>query len=202
MWLLPHRLQSGEVEVIESGSRRRLRDAINVTELPLPLTLGVPESVLEAHSGDDLIYAQYARQCDGNRDIFALSVRCGKDNGGRTVYLTGLQMVVSPADLELPPLDEPGLPEPEHKALDKLRERFLRRAADDGWVASVYELMDAVTHEPFRQTFANVENPRARYPHDWAPRSKKKLSIRIGAMLALICLLTLAIVVLASRGCA
>lgn len=197
LWILPDREQSGDLDVIEAGERRRLTDAVTVDALPLFFTLGIPESVLEAHPEPSLIYAQFARVAEplsellGTCQIFALSVRSGKDRDGRTVYLTGMQFLpTGEAPVLLP--DDP-LPDSEHATLTQLRARF-NAAYPDRWVASVTAMLVAVQEHPELTSFANVDAPKLANRADWFPGRSKKNSfvaatVCIAIFLALLLLL-------------
>lgn len=179
IWILPDRLQSGDLDVVEAGERRRLTDALRVDALPLSFTLGIPESVLKAHPEAGLIYAQFARFVEpfheplGTRDLFALSVRSGKDRSGRTVYLTGMQLL---APGQMPALlPDITLPDSDDATLKALRARF-NEANSDHWVASVRAMLAAVREHPNFASFANVDAPNLAHRAEWVPGRSKKNS--------------------------
>ena len=170
IWVLPHRDQSGDEDVLEDGQKRKLSEAIPVERLPQELVIGVPEAVLEKYQDEDLIFAQYCRQKDQHRSIFSLSVKCGADKSGRTVFLTLLEILPlggSPEELPV----ATGLPEEEEATRGRLAVR--RKEKGDTWWKSVDEMLHAVRHKPWVSSFANVSVPRALFPPQWPPEKKK-----------------------------
>jgi len=170
IWVLPHRDQSGDEDAVRNGRRAKLSAALAVEELPKELTIGVPKSVLRGRRGQEVLFAQYARQRTMGRAFFALSTTCGKDKGGRTVYLTLLEVLPGDALPELhPPLE--GLPEPE---LSKAREMLQRlESSRDKWSRRVHSMLEAVRQPGEIDTFCSVALPDAAYPPQWTPEKKK-----------------------------
>jgi len=189
LWILPDREQRGELEIIERGARQKLSEALDVKTLPQELVLGIPESVLASSADKGLVFAQYVRQPEKRRDVFALSVRCGTDRSGRTVYLTGLQILPSGARPVLLP-EEPALPEEEQRARGDLVTRF---ASDtDPWAAAARVMLTAAEREQGLRSFASLPVPQSYFPPDWTPHKKKTSWIAMGAGVLILALGALA----------
>ncbi len=171
IWVLPHRDQSGDEDVVKDGKLMKLTEALPVDRLPKELVLGIPESVLRQHPEDDLIFAQYVRQRSMGRALFALSVTCGKDKGGRTVYLTLLEDLGVEDRPQFQPAVE-GLPDRERRKAEKLLSRLKKQK--DKWVCRTVEMLDEATRNRSINSFSNVSIPGAAYPPQWTPTSKKK----------------------------
>jgi len=175
IWVLPHRDQSGDEDVLKEGRLCKLSAALQVEQLPKELVVGIPESVLMQHREDDLIFAQYVRQPLKNRALFALSITCGNDKDGRTVYLTAIE-ILGLTDRPLLKLPVEGLPERERRIAETLLSRFGSRK--DKWVRRTVEMLDAADRNREIDSFASVLIPNAAYPPRWTPE-KKKLSGRL-----------------------
>jgi len=176
IWVLPHRDQSGNEDVVKDGQSMKLTVALAVEQLPKELVFGIPESVLRQHPEDNLlIFAQYVRQRKGERAFFALSITCGKDKDDRTVYLTLVEILG--LDEDTPHLQPPtaGLPDRERLAADKLLARFDNKK--DKWVCRVKEMLDAAKVHDKINSFSSVSIPDAVFPPQWPPE-KKRLSGR------------------------
>jgi hypothetical protein len=170
IWVLPHRDQSGDEDVVKDGQFVKLTAALPVEQLPKELVLGIPESVLREHPEEDLIFGQYVRQPREGRALFALSVTCGKDKGGRTVYLTLLEILGLKEKPQLQPPTE-GLPDRERHKADKLRSRFGNPM--DKWVRRVNEMLDVAEGSTEIDSFSSVSIPDAAFPPQWNPEKKK-----------------------------
>lgn len=199
LWVLPHRDQSGHDNVIEDGRSGRLTDVLAVEDLPKELVLGIPPSVLKNHPEDDIVFAQYCRQPDKSRDLFALSVRSGVDRDGRTVYLTLLEILPSDTSKEFRVIPHGvGLPEDEQSRVGELA---ARRANDhDKWMKSVSKMLENVHRRTKLRTFANVAVPGAYFPYDWVPRKQARRAWQCIAV-GVVVLVGLLVLVLLLRGC-
>jgi len=170
IWVLPHRDQSGDEDVVKDGQVMKFTAALPVAELPKELVVGIPKSVLRQHPEDDLIFAQYVRQRKKGQAFFALSVTCGKDKGGRTVYLSLLE-VLGPEDTpQLQPPTE-GLPNRERNKAQKLLSRLGN--PKDKWVRRINEMLDVVATSTRINSFSSVSIPDAAFPPQWTPEKKK-----------------------------
>ena len=171
MWVLPDREQNGEDHVLSNGRQCLLSEALNVTQLPKSLVLGIPEEVVEKKADDEgLIFAQFIRQPKLNRSLYALSVRCGRDRTGRIVFLTRLELLLSN---ELPIADvpaEPLLALDEAAMVARLGLRLLDET--DEWVNGLYRMLQATIDNPELSSFANVKLHRTHYKPDWMPKKK------------------------------
>lgn len=188
LWILPDREQTGDLEVVESGRRHKLREALNVSALPRVLTLGVPEPVLQEYPDANLVYAQYVRSDSSEQSIFAISVRCGKDKSGRTVHLTGLLFLPPYQIPELPP-DDPALPEEERQTLNDLHRRFNSMDVTDIWMESIRRMQRAIGNKPSLRSFANVYSASIYHQPEWVPNHKKKLLWLVALLLFLVVLM-------------
>ena len=176
-WVLPHRDQSGNEDVVRNGQLMKLTAALPVEQLPKELVLGIPESVLRKHPDQELVFAQYVRQPDKARAFFALSVTSGEDKGGRTVYLTLIEILGLGEKPRLQPAVE-GLPEGERRKAERLLSRLGNpENPKDKWVRRVAEMLKAAADRRGTDSFSNVSIPHAAFPPQWTPE-KKKLSER------------------------
>lgn len=172
LWVLPHRSQSGDEEVVEDGKYLLLLDAINVRTLPKEIILGIPEEVLRRYPSEDVIFAQFAKQPEQDRDVFTVSVPCGYDKGGRRVYLTALtlltmrQPMLRSMDWILPAAD--ALPDEDLECARRLRERLRRSNVDDHWASSVAEMLKAAQCGYYR-SFCNVHLKSTLHRPQWMP---------------------------------
>lgn len=201
LWILPDRNQLGDLDVIEDDQRRKLSDVIDVGSVPLELTLGIPESVLEAQMNPHLIYAQFVRlgptraEALGADAIFALSVRCGKDKTNRTVVLTLIQLLAAEDKPNL--LPSALLPEPEHNVWSELQSRFRSNDGGDRFVQYVDRMLEAVESHQSLKSFVSLDIPRTVHRPEWEPRGsiygvkKKRILIGAGTILLLLVILLL-----------
>lgn len=195
VWILPDREQSGELEVVENGEKRRLFEVLDTSLIPRELVLGVPESLFDAHPSPSLVYAQFvrlqgesARSLDA-QSIFAVSVRCGKDKSGRTVVLTGLQLLSAGIRPQL--LPSASLPEPENSTWRDLAERFVRPPRSDRYARYVGNMLHAVEERQDLASFASLDAPKLTYQPDWAEGRLKKKAVWAAAILLIVVLAVL-----------
>jgi hypothetical protein len=171
IWVLPNRNQSGEEDAIKGGTKLNLSAAIDVKSLPKEIVIGIPEDVLARYPNDDLIFAQYCRQSNGTQkqDIFTLSVTCGVDLSGRTVYLTLLQILLPGCEMITFPSVET-LSKEERSKANEILTRFSR--SNDKWVRSIKKMLVTVKKKPNVKSFANVPVTMSAFPPEWTPHRK------------------------------
>lgn len=187
LWVLPHRTQTGETEVIEQGITNKFTQTIQVAQLPKEIFIGIPESVLSIHTEDDFLFSQFHRKGYQRCDIFLISLRCGTDKEGRTVFLTLFRILVAGDD----PLDfqiEQSLPLEEKSSVINLRNRIQNK--DDWGIRSIKEMLKAVENHKNLNSFSNVPIPNCVYLPDW-PVKKKLLRAFVIFLVIIILLVTL-----------
>jgi len=184
IWILPNRNQNDEDTVLKNGERLKLTSAINVVDLPKSIILGIPEGILKRNPDKDLIYAQYCRQQNPNRDIFVLSVKCGVDKDNRGVYLTVLQILNPGADPGKMPEPPIGLNDEERTIVQQISQRYQKN--QDKWIKSIKQMLDYVASDSDESSFANIENPDAVFRAQWTPLSTKSSWVRIVIISAVI----------------
>lgn len=169
IWILPNREQCDDEDVVYSGSIDKLSNVEDVARLPRELTLGIPESLLRKHPGEQVVYAQFVRDRQQQKNYYAISVVAAKDKDGRTVYLT-LLVILEPG--EAPPQQLPlkGLPEAERSLAELLQDRLDN--SSDRWTSTIREMWDAIERHRYRRTFANVTVDDALHVTMWTPEKK------------------------------
>jgi len=169
IWVLPHRDQADDEDVVKNGRPAKLTVALAVQDLPKELIIGIPESVLQGRHKQEVLLAQYVRQRSHARALFALSTPCGKDKGGRTVYLTLIEVLPTDGLPERSPSLE-GLSGPE---LSKAQQILSRLAfCVDPWSRRIHDMLEAVSRHGEIDTFCSTTVPNAAYPAQWTPKKK------------------------------
>ena len=197
-WILPHRDQSGDEDVVKDGQLIKLTAALSVEQLPKELVLGIPESVLRGHREQELIFAQYVRDRSKGRAFFAISVTSGKDKDGRTVYLTFVEILGLGERPQLQPTVE-GLPQGERRKAEKLLSRLGNlNNLKDKWVRRVSDMLKAGTAHRWIESFSNVSIPDAAFPPQWTPEKKAQRALAIAVS---VCALAAFGLLLALKSC-
>jgi hypothetical protein len=186
LWILPHRSQTGETEVIEQGTLKRLTDVIQVTHLPKEIVIGIPESLLRNHAEEDFLFSQFHRKGYEGYDIFLISLKCGTDKEGRIVFLTMLR-ILAPSDDPLGFQVEQSLPPEEVRFATRLLERFQKQ--DDLWIKSIKNMLKAIENYNNFASFANIPIPNCVYLPDWPVKKKLLRAFVIFLLIILIVIL-------------
>jgi len=191
VWVLPNRGQSADEDVFKDGKQAKLTEALPVSDFPKELVLGVPAGILERYGTADVVFAQYCRQPNSCRQYFTLSVPCGTDRDGRSVYLTLLEILPDGASPQVFP-DEVCWPEEFKALIGQLEARYA--SGSDPWMVRVKKMLAAAGANPKLKTFASVAVPQAVFPTEWTPGTKLRRAILclvvsltvIGVLLALV----------------
>jgi len=169
-WLLPDTRQSGEIRAFRDGAYVTLEEGLDISlrDLPACFALGVPESILEANTNPEFVYAQYARLASGV-DLFACSTRAGNDVAGRTVVLTYLQRVnrggVVSVLAESLPDTTPALYAAMSRLVECLSPAALSRRVN------VQTMLHAARHDRY-STYASESGDRVLNRPEWTPKKK------------------------------
>lgn len=174
IWLLPDYTQSGNIIALEGEKSEPIYEVIDLNLLPRSLVLGIPEEVLENNPEDVFVYSQYCKIKE-KYDIFASSIRAGKDRTGRSVVITNIQILETGECPKVPPLENLHVKPDIVKLMNILKLSFENKSNPS--VIRTLEMLDAVKTRVRLATFSSEPLIRTANPPEWMPKKKEYSSI-------------------------